>query len=233
MDTTNLRQVKGGTVIKQTDRSSVLSFILQDAKGREQNLDGQSAQVDLYTSQGKYWETTTIVKGSEVSFSLPGNLAVDDYLLDIHVAGYVFPSDRNLIIRVTQGFKNLPDKETAEKSERTLEEIIEDIQEQSGITAAKDQALQEIDSKAQTISDAIKADMADLLQEKADKSYVGSEINSIKNEIASSLEVRLKRLESALYEDITGNPFIITFNDINGLNLTNGVFNESKVRLEC
>ena len=67
----------------------------------------------------------------------------------------------------------------------------------------------------------------------ANKTYVDIEINSIKNEIASSLEVRLKRLESAVYEDITGNPFIITFNDINGLNLTNGVFNESKARLEC
>ena len=75
---------------------------------------------------------------------------------------------------------------------------------------------------------------------KSDKSYVDSsiasvnkEINSIENRIASSLEARLKQLESALYEDITGNPFTITFNDINGLNLTNGVFNESKARLEC
>ena len=68
MDTTNLRQVQGGTVIKQADRSSVLSFILQDAKGREVKLDGQAAQVALYTSQGKYWETTTKVKGAEVSF---------------------------------------------------------------------------------------------------------------------------------------------------------------------
>lgn len=76
-------------------------------------------------------------------------------------------------------------------------------------------------------------ELGDFKQKKADKSYVDIEINSIKNEIASNLEVRLKRLESAVYEDITGNPFIITFNDINGLNLTNGVFNESKVRLEC
>lgn len=75
---------------------------------------------------------------------------------------------------------------------------------------------------------------------KAEKSYVDSsiasvnkEINSIENKIASSLESRLKQLESALYEDITGNPFTITFNDINGLNLTNGVFNQNKARIEC
>lgn len=240
MDTTNLRQVQGGTVIKQADRSSVLSFILQDAKGREVKLDGQAAQVALYTSQGKYWETTTKVKGAEVSFSMPGNLAVDDYLLDISVAGYVFPSDRDLIVRVTQGFKNLPDKETAERSERTLEEITADVQKKADeklnqtitiitkkkntftsyvdtktteisttgdkylkdieattsqaktgisevaklegdkLTASsteaisligekKDQALQEIDSKAKTVSDTLKTDLAGLLKDKVDK----------------------------------------------------------------
>ena len=161
MDTTNLRQIEGGTVIKQADRSSVLSFILQDAKGREVKLDGQTAQVALYTNQGKFWETTTKVKGSEVSFSLPGNLAVDDYLLDISVAGYVFPSDRDLIIRVTQGFKNLPDKETAERSERTLEEITEDVQKKADenlkqtitiITKKKDEFTSYVDTKATEVS---------------------------------------------------------------------------------
>lgn len=161
MDTTNLRQIEGGTVIKQADRSSVLAFILQDAKGREKKLDGQSAQVALYTSQGKFWETTTKVKGSEVSFSLPGNLAVDDYLLDISVAGYVFPSDRDLIIRVTQGFKNLPDKETAERAKQTLEEITADIQKQADenlkrnitiITKKKDTFTSYVDTKTHEVS---------------------------------------------------------------------------------
>ena len=161
MDTTNLRQIEGGTVIKQADRSSVLAFILQDAKGREKKLDGQSAQVALYTSQGKFWETTTKVKGSEVSFSLPGNLAVDDYLLDISVAGYVFPSDRDLIIRVTQGFKNLPDKETAERAKQTLEEITADVQKQADenlkrnitiITKKKDTFTSYVDTKTHEVS---------------------------------------------------------------------------------
>lgn len=161
MDTTNLRQIEGGTVIKQADRSSILSFILQDAKGREKELDGQSAQVALYTNYGKFWETTTTVKGAEVSFSLPGNLAVDDYLLDISVAGYVFPSDRDLIIRVTQGFKNLPDKETAEQSKRTLEEITADVQKQADenltktitiITTKKEEFTSYVDTKTREVS---------------------------------------------------------------------------------
>lgn len=161
MDTTNLRQTSGGTVIKQADKSSVLSFILQDAKGREVKLDGQSAQVALYTTKGKFWETTTKVKGAEVSFSLPGNLAVGDYLLDISVAGYVFPSDRDLIIRVTQGFKNLPDKETAERAERTLEEITADVQRRADeklkenitiITKKKEEFSSYVDTKATEVS---------------------------------------------------------------------------------
>ena len=161
LNTTNLKQKRGGRTIKQADRSSTFLFVLQDAKGREVKLDGQSAQVALYTNQGKFWETTTKVKGAEVSFSLPGNLAVDDYLLDISVAGYVFPSDRDLIIRVTQGFKNLPDKETAERSERTLEEITEDVQKKADenlkqtitiITKKKDEFTSYVDTKATEVS---------------------------------------------------------------------------------
>lgn len=161
MDTTNLKQVEGGTVIKQADRSSVLSFILQDAKGREVKLDGQSAQVALYTNHGKFWETSTTVKGATVSFSLPGNLAVDDYLLDISVAGYVFPSDRDLIIRVTQGFKNLPDKVTAERATQTLEQITAEFQKKADqklnqtitvITKKKDDFTTYVDSKSKEIA---------------------------------------------------------------------------------
>lgn len=260
LNTTNLKQKRGGRTIKQADRSSTFLFVLQDANGREVKLDGQSAQVALYTNQGKFWETTTKVKGSEVSFSLPGNLAVDDYLLDISVAGYVFPSDRDLIIRVTQGFKNLPDKETAERSERTLEEITEDVQKKADenlkqtitiitkkkdeftshvdtkatevsstgdkylkdietttsrnisdikqiskteadkITASsteaislighkKDQALKEIDSKANTIADTVKADVAGLLNDKVDKEPgKGLSDNNFTNEYKAKLD---------------------------------------------
>lgn len=260
MDTTNLRQIAGGTVIKQADRSSTMSFILQDAIGREVDLGGETAQIALYTLKGKYWETTSQVKGSIVSFSLPGNLAVDDYLLDISVAGYVFPSDRDLIIRVTQGFKDLPDKETAEKSKRTLEEITADVQKQADeklkqnsseiiktkntfiayvngktkevsttgdkylndiesttnqnisdikqvskteadkitassteamrlIVSKKDLTIKEIDSKARTIADTVKDDVASLLKDKVDKEVgKGLSDNNFSNEYKSKLD---------------------------------------------
>lgn len=75
-----------------------------------------------------------------------------------------------------------------------------------------------------------KADKVDLELETI---KINDELNSMEKRIGINLEGRLKQLESAVYEDITGNPFTITFSDINSLELTNGIFNENKARLEC
>lgn len=179
LNTTRLQQTHGGRQIKQADQSSTLSFILQDANGKEINLNGQTAQIALYTDEGKFWETSTKVKGAEVSFSLPGNLAVDDYLLDISVAGYVFPSDRDLIIRVTQGFKNLPDKETAEGYKKTIEEITADVQKRSNaslannikaITGKKNEFTTYVDNKSVESLNQIKKQEASAIKNIDDKS---------------------------------------------------------------
>ena len=53
------------------------------------------------------------------------------------------------------------------------------------------------------------------------------------NKNLSDIGGRLKVLEEAVYNDITGNPFVISFKDINGLKVTNGIFNENKSILEC
>lgn len=231
MDTTNLRQIEGGTVIKQADRSSVLSFILQDAKGREKKLDGQSAQVALYTNHGKFWETTTKVKGAEVSFSLPGNLAVDDYLLDISVAGYVFPSDRDLIIRVVKGYADLMDKETAERSERTLEEITADVQKQADenlkqtitiITNKKDSFISYVDtktlevsttgdkylkdieaSKSQSISDIRQVSKTEADKITASSTEAISLIGSKKDQALKEIDSKSKALSDTIKADVT------------------------------
>lgn len=156
MDTTNLRQIQGGTVIKQADRSSTMSFILQDAIGREVDLDGQTAQIALYTLGGKYWETSTQVKGAIVSFSLPGNLSEDDYILDISVAGYVFPSDRDFIIRIVKGFRDLPTTERAERAKQTFEEIRRDVEKES--EKRLEGQLEKIDEKSKSTIQAIEKD---------------------------------------------------------------------------
>lgn len=187
MDTTNLRQIAGGTVIKQADRSSTMSFILQDAIGREVDLDGQTAQVALYTLKGKYWETSTQVKGAIVSFSLPGNLSEDDYILDISVAGYVFPSDRDLIIRVVKGYADLMDKETAESTRDTLASIRKKVEEESE-KRLKSQ-LAKIDEKSESTIQSIEKDGQEYIKLiGTNKASAVAEIEAKKKEVLNIIE---------------------------------------------
>lgn len=105
LNTTKLKQIEGGRQVKQADNASLFSFLLLDANGREINLDGKEAQVVLYTKERNlYWQTSTTVKGSVVEFLMPGNLTDGEYVLEISSAGYVFPSDELLIIKVNKGF---------------------------------------------------------------------------------------------------------------------------------
>ena len=88
----DLRQVKGGRIIKQADSSTPFSFVLIDRNGKEINLDGKEALISLRNPQHKtYWEVKKKVEGSIVNFSMPGNLKDDLYILEISCDGYVFP----------------------------------------------------------------------------------------------------------------------------------------------
>ena len=172
LNATNLKQKRGGRTIKQADRSSTFLFVLQDGQGREINLNGKEAVVTLHNpNNGRYWKSNPItVKGSEVEFNLPGNLADDDYILEISSGGYVFPSDNDLIITVTKGYAQLLSKETAERTRLTFEEIRKEVEEKAEadldkqivkIRGEKDTALKEIDSQAQNRISDLKSHTAD------------------------------------------------------------------------
>lgn len=127
LNTLNLKQKQGGRVIKQADRSSTFKFALQDANGALINLNGQEADIRLFNPNiKKYWSTKANVKDAEVEFKLPGNVEENDYILEITVGGYVFPSDNDFIIEIVKGFKDLPDMETGLRYKQTIEEITED-----------------------------------------------------------------------------------------------------------
>lgn len=101
----------------------------------------------------------------------------------------------------------------------------------------------EDDSEHRTVTD----DEKSYWNKKADKTYVDgfkrgvesqissmdNNISEINSSISADIMTRIKQLENGLYNDVTGNPFSITFKDINGLSLTNGIFNQSKARIEC
>ena len=132
LNTLNLKQKQGGRVIKQADRSSTFKFALQDANGALINLNGQEADIRLFNPNiKKYWSTKANVKDAEVEFKLPGNIEENDYVLEITVGGYVFPSDNDFIIEVIKGFKDLPDMETGLRYKQTIEEITQDYIERS------------------------------------------------------------------------------------------------------
>lgn len=50
---------------------------------------------------------------------------------------------------------------------------------------------------------------------------------------ASTLESRVARVEDGLFSNITGNPFITSFEDVTGINVVKGAWNATKARLEC
>lgn len=99
---TNLKQTEGGRVVKQGDSASLFAYELLDEKWRPvPEIDGQQAKVDLIGADGKaVFEST--VSQSKVSFKISKPLPVGSYLVEVHCAGYVFPSDQSVRLEVTQ-----------------------------------------------------------------------------------------------------------------------------------
>lgn len=98
---TNLKQKEGGRVVKQGDSASLFAYELLDEKWRPVNLDGQQARVVLTGADGKAVFESTVSK-SNISFKISKPLPIGSYLVEVHCAGYVFPSDQSVRLEVTQ-----------------------------------------------------------------------------------------------------------------------------------
>lgn len=128
----NLIQVKGGRIIKQSDKSTPFSFILTDSTGNEIPLNGKQALVSLRNPKTRaYWETNVTVRDSTVDFKMPGNLIDDKYILEISCDGYVFPSDNDYIIDVKKGYAELLDGNTSTLYKKTIEEFAKEEAEKA------------------------------------------------------------------------------------------------------
>lgn len=62
--------------------------------------------------------------------------------------------------------------------------------------------------------------------------YIAHMTNEEKNSFIT-LETRVKRLEDGLFNDITGNPFLIGFDNLDGITIVKGNWNEALQRIEC
>lgn len=111
LNSTNLKQVDGGFLVKQGDVSSTFSFSLLDENHEPiPNLEGQEASITLTRGQEQLRKTAAVTNGA-VSFNLGVILPAGLYQIEVVVAGYVFPSDDSTQIRITKSDKNLVTEE--------------------------------------------------------------------------------------------------------------------------
>ena len=72
------------------------------------------------------------------------------------------------------------------------------------------------------------------VQELIDKHNDDEEAHpKLKTLMDADLIARIERLENALFHDIKNNPFLVTFDTLEGVVLTKGIWNQEKKRLEC
>lgn len=111
LNSTNLKQVDGGFLVKQGDVSSTFSFSLLDENHEPiPNLEGQEASITLTRGQEQLRKTAVVTNGA-VAFNLGIILPAGTYRIEVVVAGYVFPSDDSTQIRITKSDKNLVTEE--------------------------------------------------------------------------------------------------------------------------
>lgn len=118
LNTLNLIQVKGGVNIKQGDSKSVLEYELGYTDGSDMmsdlNLNGKTAHVSLYNRlNNTKWTKDSVVQDNRVSFTINEALGLGVYVLDIEVDGHVFPSDREMYVRVHEGYESYIDGRSA------------------------------------------------------------------------------------------------------------------------
>ena len=65
-------------------------------------------------------------------------------------------------------------------------------------------------------------------QAAADANRVTEALNAI-----AGIESRVSRVEDGLFNNITGNPFLVSFDSIDGITLVKGIWNEERKRIEC
>lgn len=57
-------------------------------------------------------------------------------------------------------------------------------------------------------------------------------IGTLEN-LTNNHEPRIKRLEDAIFNNITGNPFLVSFENLENIKLVKGIWNVAQKRIEC
>ena len=131
LNTLNLIQVKGGVNIKQGDSRSELEYELgyndNSDTMNDPSLDGKEAKISLYNKiKNTKWDTSSIVKGNRVSFTIDEPLGIGVYVIDIEVDGHVFPSNSEMFVRIHEGYQSYMDGKEALVAVATAKNIADE-----------------------------------------------------------------------------------------------------------
>lgn len=105
-NSTNLKQTRGGEVIKQGDFSSIFEYELLDYDGNKvSSLEGKNANIKIANAKGKK-TIVAVVENSKVQFNLEKILPPGIYQVEIECDGFIFPSDKSAKIDIIQSIEN-------------------------------------------------------------------------------------------------------------------------------
>lgn len=124
LNSTNLKQVGGGRVVKQGDSASLFGFAMYDEDWVPIDLDGREATIHFVSKKGKA-SFNAIVQGSKVSFKIPKVLPVESYLVEVECDGYVFPSDQSVRVDVVQSAEEYTSEQVLDLVKNNVKEEID------------------------------------------------------------------------------------------------------------
>ena len=125
LNTTNLKQVDGGFLVKQGDMASTFAFSLLDENHEPiPHLEGQEAAITLTRGEEQLRKTAVVTNGA-VAFKLGVILPAGLYRIEVTVGGYTFPSDDSTQIRITKSDKNLVTEEVYKLKELDIAKEVE------------------------------------------------------------------------------------------------------------
>ncbi len=223
MNTTNLMQVDGGSVVKQGDRSSPFAYELQDEHKKPLELEGQEATLYLvHRDTAGRWSKTLTVTGSRISFTISDVLPTGTYTVEVHCGGYVFPSDRQTRLKIVPSEESYATEEVVTLTKLSItEEVKKQLSALQALTyddrAIRAQIsdilgrIEALDSKVDkdTIYDdtALKTALSELKEVIAEKANT-TDLETLKQEIPqpyddSGLRMSLENLQASVNQKAT------------------------------
>lgn len=200
---TNVRLFDGGLVVKQGDSASSFGFELLDENKRAIDLASKEATVYLvHRTEGKWSQKVAITDGNKVSFTIADVLPLGRYVLEIHAGGYVFPSDRSVVLTLVKSEVTYTTDDVVKLKELDVATIIKQQLAEMNLQGVDDERIvaliKENLPKQELDVEQVKALIKDSLPAGYDDSALQAQISQISGQVAT-LEGRVDN--DTIYDD--------------------------------